>query len=301
VETGPLFHIEEQHPGMPLTIIDYGDTRFTNPAESEATNPRVRRWLVSKIASEHPTVVLLSGDVPWHGGVANDYAVFREESKPWSENNITILPALGNHEFSHGSDRTCLQNWWSAFPNLRGRRYYSAQIGNEIYALNLDTELSLLPGSQQAKWIDSQVAHLPATIKWAFINLHHPPVADFQVNGDASHNPRPNEIALAEFLKTTAARSRVRFIVVAGHIHNYERFFRDNVVYLVSGGGGAKPRPVVRAKDDLFQDAVFPNYHYVKFVKNETALDTVMVRLADPTASVPSWEPKDHFRIPAHP
>jgi hypothetical protein len=184
---------------------------------------------------------------------------------------------------------------------LRGRRYYSAQIGDEIYALNLDTELSLLPGTQQAKWIDSQVAHLPATIKWAFINLHHPPVADFQVNGDASHNPRPNEIALAEFLKTTAARSRVRFIVVAGHIHNYERFFRDNVVYLVSGGGGAKPRPVVRASDDLFQDAVFPNYHYVKFVKNETALDAVMVRLADPTASVPSWEPKDHFRIPAHP
>jgi hypothetical protein len=49
---------------MLLTIIDYGDMRFTNPVETEATNPLTRRWLVSQIAAEHPTVVLLSGDVP---------------------------------------------------------------------------------------------------------------------------------------------------------------------------------------------------------------------------------------------
>jgi acid phosphatase type 7 len=121
------------------------------------------------------------------------------------------------------------------------------------------------------------------------------------VNGDASHNPRPNEIALAEYLRAAASRSGVRFVVVAGHIHNYERFLQDNVVYLVSGGGGAKPRPIVRSKDDLFQDTVFPNYHYVKFVKNGTDLDAVMVRLEDPNASVPAWEAKDHFQIPAHP
>jgi hypothetical protein len=268
--------------------------------ETEATNPRVRRWLVAKIASEHPDAVFLSGDVPWHGGVANDYAVYREESKPWRENKIIVLPTLGNHEFSQGSEQTCLQNWWTAFPELRGRRYYSAQIGDEVYAVNLDTELSLLPGSQQAKWIESQLARLPSTVKWVFINLHHPPVADFQVRGDASHNPRPNEIALAELLKKTATRSSARFIVIAGHIHNYERFFRDNVVYLVSGGGGAKPRPIIRSKNDLFQSAAFPNYHYLKFVKNDTDLDAVMIRIADPNAPVPSWETKDHFRIPAN-
>ncbi|MBV9301267.1 MAG: metallophosphoesterase [Acidobacteriaceae bacterium] len=299
LETGPLFRIEE-HAGQPLTVITYGDTRFTDPQETEATNPQVRRWLVDKIASEHPDALLLSGDVPWHGGNANDYTVFRDESRSWRDQHIFLLPALGNHEFSEGSEQTCLQHWWTAFPELRGRRYYAAQIGAEIYALNLDTELSLLPGSEQAHWIANQLANLPSSVKWVFINLHHPPVADFQANGDASHNPRPNEIALAGLLENRARSSSVKFIVVAGHIHNYERFLEGGVVYMVSGGGGAKPRPIVRSREDLFQDTGFPNYHYIKFVKGAADLDAVMIRVVDPNAPAPSWETKDHFQIPSN-
>jgi len=51
---------------------------------------------------------------------------------------------------------------------------------------------------------------------------------------------RSNERTLVRYLKTVAARSPARFIVCSGHVHNYERFERDKVVYLVSGGGGAR-------------------------------------------------------------
>ena len=105
--------------------------------------------------------------------------------------------------------------------------------------------------------------------------------------GIASHNGRPNEHALAEILAKAPEKSRARFVVAAGHIHNYERFFQDGIVYLVSGGGGADPRPIVRGPADLYQDPGFPNYHYVRFCARRRALTGTMVRVADPDAPLP--------------
>jgi len=53
----------------------------------------------------------------------------------------------------------------------------------------------------------------------------------------------------------------VKFVVIAGHIHNYERFERNGVVYLVSGGEGRRRYPVERTPADAYQDSSFPNYH----------------------------------------
>ena len=54
----------------PLSVIVYGDTRFTDPKETSATNPKVRRWLVDKIAEEKPDAVLVSGGfaLAWRRG-----------------------------------------------------------------------------------------------------------------------------------------------------------------------------------------------------------------------------------------
>ena len=91
-----------------------------------------------------------------------------------------------------------------------------------------------------------QLAGPPPSVRFVLLNLHHHPVADFQKDGDDSHNGRSNEAALAKFLAASPFRRRVRFVVIGGHIHNYERFYRDDIVYIVSGGGGAKPRLVER-------------------------------------------------------
>jgi len=280
-------------------VIAYGDMRFTDPQNTTATNPKVRRWLVDRIAAEKPDAVLLSGDIPWNGGVANDYVVFHEETAIWRQAHLLISPALGNHEF-HGEEQQCLENWWHEFPDLRGRRWHSVTVGSRIVALNVDSMSSLLADSPQIAWINAQLKSLPSTVQFVFFNLHHPPVADVQAKPDDDHNPRPNEIAFASYLKTVAAQhGNLRLIVCAGHIHNYERFFQDGIVYIVSGGGGAKPRPVVRQQNDLYQDPDFPNYHYVKFVLQNNSLDAQMIRLADPAASTPSWQVKDHFQAVA--
>jgi acid phosphatase type 7 len=295
---GPTFRVDESDLHKPVTLIAYGDMRFTDPTNHEATNPAARQALVARIAEEKPDAVLLSGDVPWHGSDKSDYAVFQAETNVWRANRLRVYPALGNHEFSGCEVAQCLENWWAAFPELRDRRWYSVALGSQLYAIALDSDTSLLPGSDQRQWLEAQVASLPASVRFVLVAMHHPPVADIQKNFNIDHNPRPNEISLADYLKSAAATSKAKFLVSAGHIHNYERTVQDDVVYLVSGGGGAHPYPVERTPNDLYQDNGFPNFHYVKLVLEGNTLKGTMYRL-DPDAATLTWQAKDSFELRA--
>jgi len=298
-QAAATFTVSEGDLHEPVTIVAYGDMRFTDPANHQATSPAARQTLVARIALEKPDAVFLNGDVPWHGGEQGDYAVYQTETARWRATHLRVYPALGNHEFSHCEVPQCLENWWTAFPELRDRRWYSVALGKRLYAILLDSDTSLLPGSDQRQWLETQMASLSPRVQFVLITLHHPPVADIQTKFNVDHNPRPNEIALAEFLKSAAIKSKARFLVAAGHIHNYERSMQDDVVYLVCGGGGARPYEVERTPNDLYQDNLFPNYHYVKLVLEGNTLKGTMYRLADPDAATPSWQEKDTFQLRA--
>lgn len=280
-----------------LTVIAYGDMRFTAPSETAAANPRARRALVTQIARERPDAVLLNGDVPWHGGTVADYDEYRRETQIWRTKGLRIIPAIGNHEFSGCEPDTCLEHWWAAFPELRGERWYSVALSPEVRVIALDTMSPLLPDSDQIAWLQQQLSTLPPAVQFVLFTLHHPPVADVQTRIEVSHNPRPNEIALAEFLSRAARASRARFVVIAGHIHNYERFLQDGVEYFVSGGGGAKPVEVDRTPADLYQGTDFPNFHYVKLMIADGRLRGEMYRLDEPEATVPHFTLKDTFTL----
>ncbi len=294
-QRGPTFRVSVR--GRPTTLIVYGDQRFTDPANVKVTNPVARRALVKKILDEHPDGILMNGDVPYSGDVVNDYHVFRDETEAWRSANLNVFPALGNHEF-HGDAQVALEHWWDAFPSLRNRRWYSAQVGKSIYTISLDSDTSLLPGSDQRRWLDGQLADLPKSIKFVFLSLHHPPVADIQTKINVSHNPRPNEIALRDFFESVAPRLHAQIVVCAGHIHNYERFSRNGVIYFVSGGGGASPVPVERTPDDLYQNADFPNYHYIKFEFDGKGLHGTMIRFDESASPENQWQLRDQFDIP---
>ena len=170
----------------------------------------------------------------------------------------------------------------------------------EQYIITLDSDLPLTEGSRQQLWLADQLHHLPTNTQYVFFSLHHPPVAD-SIEGSHSHDVRRNEKALADFLAKEAPASHAQFIVIAGHIHNYQRFLRDSITYLVSGGGGAKPYPVARTAADLYQDPSFPNYHYILFQFDGRQINAAMYRLADPKADKLVWEKKDTFIISLKP
>jgi hypothetical protein len=203
---------------------------------------------------------------------------------------------LGNHEF-HGNAQQSLENWWNAFPEMRNRRWYAAQIGARVYVMAIDSDTSLLPGSDQDRWIRQQLSALPSTVDFVLVTMHHPPVADIQTHIEVDHNPRPNEIAFRDLLSEMAPKMHARILISAGHIHNYERNVVNDVVYLVSGGGGAPPYFVERTKDDLYQSLMFPNYHYMKLTLLKDRLHAEMIRVADPDADEPSFHMKDKFDI----
>jgi hypothetical protein len=291
------FEIADADLKNPLVFIAYGDMRFTDPGNTSATNPAARQALVGRIAAEQPAAIFINGDITYHG-VSADYEVFRRESAPWRDGHLRVYPALGNHEFSGCLEQQCLERWWTAFPPLRGRRWYSVALGSRVLALAVDSTASLLPGSDQDLWLRREIQSMAATVRVVLIVIHHPPVADVQTEKLVDHNPRRNEEALAETLGGIAAHSQARFVVSAGHIHNYERLQRAGIEYLVSGGGGAHPYEIDRTSADAYQSAEFPNYHYVRFELSGGRLTGEMIRLQDSDAAVPShWEVKDRFAI----
>ena len=295
-QPGPTIRIDELALPDPLTLIAYGDQRFTDPSNTRSTNPRIRQWLVHQIAAEHPAAVILNGDVPLAGNVSNDYAVFQAETKPWRDAGLRVFPALGNHEF-HGDPWQALENWWDNSPELRNRRWYSVLLGSRVYLLALDSDTSLLPGSDQARWIEDQIGGLPSSVDFVILTMHHPPVADVQEHIGISHNPRPNEIALRDYLTEAARTAHAAFLVTAGHIHNYERQVYEGVTYLVSGGGGASPYYVERTPQDLYKSIQFPNYHYVKLTLERDRLHGEMYRVYDPEAEQLSVHLSDSFEV----
>ncbi|TCK69717.1 metallophosphoesterase family protein [Acidipila rosea] len=278
-------------------LIVYGDTRFTDPANTTATNPRVRQYLASKVAEEKPLAMLLTGDLPFIGAKAADWQRYRDETAAWRSQRIALFPTIGNHEMRGGYAAGRL-NFLANFPELKGYLYYSAQVGN-VYVISLDETQSTGPGSVQRKWLASQLEHLPASADFVFILDHLPLMADLQSQMVASL-PAPPEIDLRNFIESEAAHSTAKFMVVSGHIHNYERFEHGRVTYVTSGGGGAKPYYVMlRGDQDLYTGKDLINYNYVVLDVAGKTIHATMYRVKDPTAPALEVEARDFFTLQA--
>jgi hypothetical protein len=112
--------------------------------------------------------------------------------------------------------------------------------------------------------------------------------------------PNPESIALRDILEARLAGIHAKVVVFNGHIHNYERFERRGVEYVITGGGGAEPYPLfLRGHADLYQDPGFPVYHYLTLEVSNHQLHAVMWKVKDPEAGTLSVEKKDEFTIRA--
>jgi len=249
------------------------------------------------MASEKPAAIFIGGDLVFEGASADDYDVYRTETAIWSRAKIPIFPALGNHEF-RGCDEDlgpCLENWWrAAVPDpVRSFRWYSVTLGAKVLVLVLDSDSSLKPGSEQRNWFERQIndAHLP--IEFVLVVLHYPPVRD-------PIFPRAkDEKEIANYFSDHTKSLRVRVVVVGSHIHNYERFLRDDVTYLVSGGGGAKPVPVLRMFGELSKLDTSENFHFIRFRLEGGNLQGAMVRFDPDRPAETAWTEPDRFEIEA--
>ena len=261
----------------PFRFVAYGDTRFTDPHDTEASNPLIRRALVQAIADVHPAFISIGGDISYNGNDVNDWKVWDSETEIWRAQKIPVFPALGNHDL-HGKEEVALANYFLRFPQLRNSRYYSVRAAN-VLMLVLDSSLDELSGAQ-GKWFSEKLNSIPSGVDFIAIVLHHPP---YTSSSDAreyggGHSARDQEQQPAKMLEAQQRKLQARIVVFAGHVHNYERHEHDGVTYFVTGGGGARAYGIQRAPDDLFRDKNI-NYHYLLAQVDHGQLKVTMNRL----------------------
>ena len=291
----PRLDVPVADPSAPLTFIVYGDTRFTQ--RDGVANAVARRALVARIASENPAAIVIGGDLVYEGSDPEDYETYKTETAAWSQAKIPTFPALGNHEFVGCAKDVspCLVNWWTAAAPSRVRsfRWYSVTLGPKVLVLVLDSDSSLKPGNEQRSWFEQQISHAGAQVEFVLIVLHYPPVRDPVF-------PRTkDEKEIERYLSNHRRSLHVRVVVVGSHIHNYERFRRDDVTYLVSGGGGAKPVPVLRLFGELSKLDTAVNFHYIRFRLDSGDLQGTMVRFDPNGPAETAWTEPDRFAIKA--
>jgi hypothetical protein len=294
-DTPPRLEVAVADPSAPLTFIAYGDTRFTQ--RDGVANVVARRALVARMAGEKPAAIFIGGDLVYEGSNPEDYETYRTETAAWSQAKIPVFPALGNHEF-RGCDKDmnpCLVNWWrSAAPGgVRSFRWYSVTLGPKILVLLLDSDSSLKPGSEQRTWFEQQMTHAGSEVEFIFVVLHYPPVRD------PIFPSAKDEKEIARYLSKHTHSLQARVVVVGSHVHNYERFRRDDVTYLVSGGGGAKPVPVLRLFGEQSELGTAENFHYIRFRLEGGVLQGTMVRFDPERSAETAWTEPDRFEVKA--
>ena len=262
----------------PFKFVAYGDTRFTDPNNHDAANAEVRQALVKAIADAQPTFVSLGGDLVYNGYNRDDWNTWDTETAEWREKKIPVYPALGNHDL-HGNLQQALGNYFARFPDLQKSRYYSVRAANTLM-LVLDSSEEETAG-KQGEWLKQKLDSVPADVAFVFVVLHHPPYtnsSDREILRGGGHSARGSERNLAKILESRQANMHAKVIVFAGHVHNYERHEHNGVMYFVTGGGGAHPYHISRAKDDPLRDFDV-NYHYLLVEVKTDAVKITMNRL----------------------
>jgi len=86
------FRVADASLPTPLVFVTYGDTRFTDPAETTAFKPGGRAWhWVARVAHEEPAAIFVNGDLTWHG-VPADYAEYRKRDRGLARRAFAHLP-----------------------------------------------------------------------------------------------------------------------------------------------------------------------------------------------------------------
>ena len=275
----------------PFHFVAYGDIRFTNPADSRSSDPARRELLVEGIAQNRPAFVIITGDLVLRGSTPTDWERFDAGVKPLRDEGVRILPTIGNHELA--GDPTA-SAYLAHFPELNNKRWYSQQYGNCAFFL-LDSSQDLENG-EQWKWLDDGLHHLPKETRFLFIALHHPPITQSsEKTGGGGHSARPQEQKLAELIEAAHARTGLPVFVLAGHVHNYERYEHNGVTYITTGGGGATPYEIERKPDDNYRDAG-PTYHFTQWTVGKDEVTFQMTKLTLEEGK-PKWETKDSFTV----
>ena len=178
-----------------------------------------------------PSATFFLGDYMAESGLEIEWLNFWNYAEPITA-KMPVFLARGNHEGNTQEDNYALRQY-GKFPS--GPFYRSIRI-EEITFLILDTheegEGNTL-SDEQKMWLTNELntATADSSIRTIFIGMHHPLYPQGFHKGNGLLNSE-------EIHGLFTQHPKIR-IVFSGHDHLYNRFIKDNINYIISGGGGA--------------------------------------------------------------
>lgn len=255
-----------------------GDVQRTSVLEVwREHNNKERRLLLRELAAEKPTALVMLGDQVFWGSSTDDWEYFDEVMKPIAQQNIPVLPILGNHEY-YGSDEQMLRNLSSRFASVTDQPRYVVIDSVAWIFLNTNvTEIGVKQMEKQRRWFLKTLSQLDTADSVRFINVcgHHPPFTNSTV-------VLPDQLLQSFFVPAFLTARKTAFWF-SGHAHAYERFALQNKQFIVSGGGGGPRQRVLqgawaRYADEYEAPSLRP-LHYCKVSREMNVIRCEMIPL----------------------
>ena len=263
-------------PVTSLTIPNYyqSPVTFTALGDSQG-NPKVWGRISELMLRETPQFIIHAGDLVQYGPHQDDWTeeFFRPASKLLS--HVPLYPTIGNHEMND-------PKFYQYYNLPNDNAFYSIKKG-DVRIISIDTNKDMLPGSAQYRKLELLLANTKE--KWKIIVHHHPifnsDMASYRsslmakpIKGD------PNIL----HLKTLYDNYGVD-IVLAGHIHGYERtqpIYKNHIdndlgtVHIITGGAGGRLRFQAPAKN-WFSAKIRKTNHFLNFSiwKNTLTMEAI--------------------------
>jgi predicted phosphodiesterase len=218
-------------------------------ADNHANTPIVRQHIAHLMAKK-ADLLAVAGDIVNSGTQLSEWHDYWFKPLEYLQcaQTIPVLYARGNHE-----GENALPYAYSALPG--NEAWFAFDYGNSRFIF-LDTEAITTVAPEQLAWLQAELQR-PETQQAAFriVCFHKPPFANFWNGGGYNGEPFTRTDWVPLF-----AQHHVDF-VICGHAHNYNRGLSNNVVYIVTGGGGGTLDTEYVAGWPLYTVS-YSRYHY---------------------------------------
>lgn len=209
-------------PGASFKFFAVGDT---NPAIGDT------KGVFENALPADADFVLHLGDIQYYASIFDSWAAWFPAMVPLLEQGA-FMPSVGNHEYEIDFE---FQDYYARLFGGAGFdstavEYYRFQSGG-VWFFSLNTEESLEAGSPQASWLEAQIADAASRpgYRGGVVYFHKPMMTLSEYSQKSGEREYFEPIFLANGVH----------LVLCGHVHGYERFVDGDIVYVVSGGGGA--------------------------------------------------------------
>lgn len=227
--------------------LDYGrHFRFVVFGDS-GSGSRDQYAVAQEIGYRNPDFILHTGDLIYPSGEDKDYP--KQFFSPYKTliASAVFYPAIGNHDYSKGSESAWAKNFVLPGKEL----YYRFDYGNaDFIALDSNNVTD-----ESVTWLDEELAKCEKD--WKIVFFHHPPYSN--ARSGSGDTPRGGHDRARELWLPVMRKHGVD-LVLCGHDHMYTRFRQTETadakdpIVVVEGCGGKSVRQGILSKEAAVTD-----------------------------------------------